>query len=344
MQKKSVGIQGKSKAAGRVAFLAILLVLLFVVSFYVGKYPVSPAELIKILFLKLTGRPQSWPDQLDAVIFRIRLPRLLACMMIGAALSAAGAAYQAMFRNPLVSPDMLGASSGAGFGAALGLLLSFGYFGVSVSAFCFGLLAVAGAFAVSVRARQNQVLGMVLAGIMVSSLFSAATSLIKLVADPENTLPSITYWLMGSLAGTQMRDVRFLAFPVAAGLAALLAMRWQLNLVTMGEDEAKSMGVPVGGVRAVVVAAATLLTAASVAVGGMIGWVGLVIPHLCRMLVGPDNRVLLPASMLMGAGFLVLVDTIARSAASGEIPLGILTAFVGAPFFLYLILKGGRQP
>lgn len=333
----------KKKSKAWLLFLAVLLLVLFVLSFYVGKYPVSPSELLQVLFRKIFGLPQTWSDQVDAVVFRIRLPRLLAAVLVGGALSAAGAAYQGMFRNPMVSPDMLGASSGAGFGAALGLMLSLGYLNVSLLAFIFGVTAVLVAYLISIRVQQNQSLGMVLAGIMMSSLFSAATSFIKLIADPDNVLPAITYWLMGSLAGIRMQDVQFVFFPIAIGLIVLFAMRWQLNLVTMGEEEAKSMGVNTGRVRALVVGAATLVTAASVSVSGMIGWVGLVIPHLSRMLVGPDYRYLMPASMLMGASFLMVVDNISRSIATSEVPLGILTAFVGAPFFLYLILRKGRQ-
>ena len=248
-----------------------------------------------------------------------------------------------MFRNPMVSPDILGASTGAGFGAALAILLGAGYFGISMSAFVFGLLAVAAAYAVSCMSRTNQTIALILSGMMVSSLFSAGTSYLKLVADTQQQLPAITYWLMGSLSSIKPRDVLFLVIPVTLGLVPLLILSWRMNLLTLGEEEARSMGVNTRLLRFTVILCATLLTASSVAVSGMIGWVGLVIPHFCRMLFGYDYRRLIPAAALFGASFLIIVDDIARLATAGEIPLGILTAFVGAPIFLYLILTGGAR-
>lgn len=325
------------------AGLSLLFLVVFVISFNIGKYPISPAQLGQVIFSKLLGRPQTWANEIEVVIFRIRLPRVLAAALVGAGLSAAGAAYQGLFRNPLVSPDVLGASTGAGFGAALALFFSAATFAVSLSAFFFGVLAVGIAYLVSTRARQNPALGMVLAGIMTGSLFQAATSYIKLVADPHNKLPAITYWLMGSLASTRMADVAFAAPWIIIGLAVLFMLRWKLNIMTMGEDEARSMGLNTNAVRGVVMLAATLVTAACVSISGMIGWVGLLIPHFSRMMVGHDYRTQLPASMLLGASFLLVVDCFARSLATAEIPLGILTAFLGAPFFLYLILDRGNK-
>ena len=243
----------------------------------------------------------------------------------------------------MVAPDILGASTGAGFGAALAILLGAGYFGISLTAFCFGLLAVAAAYLVSCLSRTNQTVALILAGMMISSLFSAATSYVKLVADTQQQLPAITYWLMGSLSSIRPRDVLFLVLPVALGLVPLLVLRWRMNLLTLGDEEARSMGVNTRLLRLAVIVCATLLTAASVAVSGMIGWIGLVIPHFCRMLFGYDYRRLLPAAALFGAAFLVVVDDIARLAYTGELPLGILTAFVGAPIFLYLLLTGGGR-
>ena len=233
--------------------------------------------------------------------------------------------------------------TGAGFGAALAILLGAGYFGISMSAFVFGLLAVAAAYAVSCMSRTNQTIALILSGMMVSSLFSAGTSYLKLVADTQQQLPAITYWLMGSLSSIKPRDVLFLVIPVTLGLVPLLILSWRMNLLTLGEEEARSMGVNTRLLRFTVILCATLLTASSVAVSGMIGWVGLVIPHFCRMLFGYDYRRLIPAAALFGASFLIIVDDIARLATAGEIPLGILTAFVGAPIFLYLILTGGAR-
>lgn len=324
------------------AFIAVFIIV-FIVSFAIGKYPISPGELLHVLLGKLTGAAQDWPNEIELVIFKIRMPRVLAGAMIGAGLSAAGAAYQGLFRNPMVSPDVLGASAGAGFGAALSLFMGLSYVAVTANAFLCGVAAVGAAYLISTRARQNPTLGMVLAGIMISSLFNSGTSYIKLVADPNNILPVITYWLMGSIAGVTTQKLLWAALPVVGGMFVLLVLRWKLNLLTMGEDEARSMGVNTKIMRAVIVAAATLITAACVSISGLIGWVGLVIPHFARMLVGYDYRTMMPVSMLMGASFLMLVDNVARAIVTSEIPIGILTAFIGAPFFLYLILDRGNR-
>ena len=333
---------------------AALFAAVFILSFAIGKYPISPGEILRVFAGKLreligtlfgvqSEVPQTWTNETELIIFKIRMPRVLAGAMIGAGLSAAGAAYQGLFRNPMVSPDVLGASAGAGFGAALAIFLGMNYVMISTSAFIFGIAAVGAAYIISTRARRNPTLGMVLAGIMISSLFSSATSFIKLIADPNNILPSITFWLMGSISAVRGTQLVWATIPVVAGLIVLFAARWKLNLLTMGEDEARSMGVNTRLMRIVIVVSATLITAASVAISGLIGWVGLVIPHFARLLVGYDYRVMMPTSMLMGASFMMLVDNLARSVATAEIPLGILTAFVGAPFFLYLILDRGNR-
>lgn len=322
---------------------AIVFAVIFVLSFAIGKYPISPGELIRVFFGKLTNAPQTWANEVELVIFKIRMPRVLAGAMIGAGLSVAGASYQGLFRNPLVSPDVLGASAGAGFGASLSILMGMSYAIVSASAFVFGIAAVGTAYLISTRARRNTTLGMVLAGIMISSLFTSGISFIKLIADPHNVLPSITFWLMGSIAGVREDRLLLAAIPILGGMLLLFILRWKLNLLTTGEDEARSMGVNTKLMRIIVVSAATLITSACVAISGLIGWVGLVIPHFARLLVGYDYRVMLPVSILMGASFMLLVDILARSLATAEIPLGILTALVGAPFFLYLIMDRGHH-
>ena len=336
-------IKKETKGKYYIAVFAALFLVVFVASFAVGKFPISPGELIRILFGKLTNAPQTWSNEAELVIFRIRLPRVLAGAMIGAGLSVAGASFQGLFRNPLVSPDVLGASAGAGFGASLAFLLGIGYVMVSASAFVFGVLAVGTAYLISTRARRNTTLGMVLAGIMISSLFTSGTSFIKLIADPTNILPSITFWLMGSISGVREDKLIWAAIPILGGMAVLFVLRWKLNLLATGEEEARSMGMNTKAMRIVVVISATLITSACVAISGLIQWVGLVIPHFARMVVGHDYRVMLPVSMFMGASFLMLVDILARSIATAEIPLGILTALVGAPFFLYLILERGNR-
>ena len=322
---------------------AALLLVLAAVSLVLGRYPIDPAQAVLMLVDRVAPVERVWTNQQETLFFNVRLPRIALACMVGASLSAAGAAFQGTFRNPLVSPDVLGASQGAALGAAAALLAGAGSFAVSTWAFAAAMATVAVVMLVSARARASEhSLTVVLVGVMVSSLCQAGVSFAKLVADPSNQLPAITYWLMGSLTGARMTDVLFAAVPMAVGAAVLLALRWRINLLTMGDDEARTMGVNARRLRMAVMVAATLLTAASVSVSGMIGWVGLVIPHVARMLIGCDYRRLLPASMLMGASFLLVVDNVSRLAYTAEIPIGILTAFLGAPFFLYLIMTRRR--
>lgn len=330
--------------ARRFAVLGAVFLAVLLGSLLLGRYALSPGQLLHMLWTKVTGGAADWPISDDKVVFAVRLPRVAAAALVGAALAVSGAAYQGMFRNPMVSPDILGASTGAGFGAAVAILLGAGYFGISAAAFCCGLLAVAAAWLVSRLSKADQAVALILAGMMISSLFSAGTSFVKLVADTQQQLPAITYWLMGSLSSIKDKDVLFLSIPVTLGMVPLLVLRWRMNLLTLGEEEAQSMGVNTRRLRGAVIVCATLLTSASVAVSGMIGWVGLVIPHFCRMLFGYDYRRLIPAGALFGASFLLIVDDIARLVTTGELPLGILTAFVGAPLFVYLIVtRGGRR-
>ena len=311
-------------------------------SFLLGRYPVPPGELAGILGSKL-GLPieKFWTDQMEAAVWNIRLPRVVMSVLVGACLASAGASYQGVFQTPRASPDIRGASAGAGFGAALMILLGASSVGITLGAFAASLLTVALVFTVSRHARGDRVLGLVLAGIMVSSLFQSGTSFLKLVADPNNQLPQITYWLMGSLSGAKWSDIRFVIGPILIGLIPLLLMRWQLNVITMGDDEARAMGVNAPRIRLFIVICSTLVTASAVSVSGMIGWVGLVIPHMMRRLVGSDYRYLMPGSMLGGGIFLLVVDNVSRNATTSGIPIGILTAFIGAPFFLWLIMGKG---
>ena len=323
--------------------MVVLFAVCFFGSFMLGRYPIEPWTLIRVLASRVIPVTPDWPSQVETVLFNVRLPRVLMAALIGAGLSAAGAAYQGIFKNPMVSPDVLGASSGAGFGAALGLFLSFSYQGVSFLAFVLGLSAVVAVCLISSRVKYNQTLGLVLAGMMISSLFTAAVSFLKLVADPNNTLPVITYWLMGSLASIRPKDLAFAAPWIIGGIIPIYLLRWKINVLTLGEEEARCIGVNTSAVRLAVVLCATLITSAAVSVSGLIGWAGLVIPHFARMLVGSDYRKMLPASLLLGASFLLVVDNFARLLATSEIPIGILTAFVGAPFFLWLILREGNK-
>ena len=330
----------KKKGALCLIILAVLLFVVVVVSFCLGRYPVPLRDLGRILGSSAgLSIEKTWTNAMESAVLRIRLPRILLACLVGCCLSTAGAAYQGVFQNPMASPDLLGASNGAAFGAALAILLGASSGMITVSAFFFSMLTVLLVTIVAARAPGKKIVNLILAGVMVSSLFSAGTSYIKLVADPNNQLPAITYWLMGSLSGSTLKSLRFAFIPMALGLIPLLFIRWRLNLLTLGDEEARTMGVHASRLRLVVVLCSTLVTAASVSVSGMIGWVGLVVPHLCRKMVGNDYRRLLPCSMLLGASFMLVVDDVSRNLLAVEIPIGILTAFIGAPFFLYLITR-----
>jgi iron complex transport system permease protein len=319
--------------------LGILLVVAIAFSFFLGRYPINPSELFGILLSRVVHIKQFWTDQMATILFNVRLPRILLACLVGCCLSAAGASYQGIFQNPMAAPDILGATAGAAFGAALAILHNQNHLMIMLYAFVFSLITVALVYFISKKAQGKQVLGLILAGIMVGSLFSAATSYIKLVADTSNQLPAITYWLMGSLSGATTTTVAIVLIPMALGLIPLFFLRWRINVLTLGDDEARTMGINSTRLRIIVIICATLVTAASVSVSGMIGWVGLVIPHLSRRLVGNNYKHLMPATMLFGAIFMLLVDDVSRNLLQTEIPLGILTAFIGAPFFVYLITR-----
>ena len=323
--------------------MASALLALFLLSFVVGRYGVPLGQVVRILLSGVLPLGQTWTDNMAIAVLNVRLPRILLACLVGCGLSAAGTGYQTVFQNPMAAPDILGASSGACFGAALAILTGQSAVMITVFAFLASLLSVALVYLVGNHTRGNRVVNLLLAGIMVGSLFSACTSYIKLVADPTNQLPQITYWLMGSLSGTRMGTVRFAAVCMAVGLVPLLLLRWRMNLLTLSPDEARAMGVHTDRLRLAVILSSTVLTAAAVSVSGMIGWVGLVIPHLSRRIVGSDCRRLMPMACLFGAAFLLLVDNMARCLTATEIPIGILTAFVGAPFFIYLMVKGGDR-
>lgn len=323
--------------------LGLLLLVLVVLSLNMGRYPISPGQVLHMLLPDIGNRLglPATDGQMQAIFFQVRLPRIVLACLVGCCLSAAGAAYQGIFHNPMAAPDVLGASAGAAFGAALAILLEGSKRDITASAFLFSLISVGLVLFIGRRGKGRQVLVLILSGIMIGSLFSACTSFVKLVADPNDQLPAITYWLMGSLAGAQPSDVQFIMIPMLLGMLPLYLLRWRINVLTLGEEEARAIGVHTGAVRMVVILSATLITASSVAVSGMIGWVGLVIPHLARKLAGPNYSRLLPATMLAGAIFLLIVDNVSRNVWVSEIPIGILTALIGAPFFLGLILKNG---
>lgn len=324
------------RIATALLLLAGLLGIAMLVAAAVGPYRIPPLEVVSALF-------GHGPKAAETVLWRIRLPRILAALLAGAALAAAGAAYQAVFRNPLVSPDILGVSSGAGLGAVIGILFGLPVVLIQLVGFAGGLATVA---AVALLARTlrggGDVLVLVLAGIVVGALAGAAISLVKVLADPYDQLPAITFWLLGSLAGIKAADVLAVLPAVLLGLAPLVALRWRIGVLSLGEDEARALGVEARRLRAIVIAGATLATAAVVAIAGVVGWVGLMVPHMARLLVGPRFDRLLPASILLGAAFMVAVDTLARTAARIEMPLGVLTATIGGPIFVWLLARSRR--
>jgi iron complex transport system permease protein len=323
-----------------IAVLALGLVL----AFTVGRYPVSLAELADVLIARVTGRATSAPSAVENVVLLVRGPRVIAAVLVGGALAVAGTAFQGLFRNPLVSPDILGASSGAALGAVIGIFFSLGVIGIESLAFAGGLAAVAAVYAIgSLLQSRDPILVLVLTGVVVGALLGAGVGLVKYLADPYNQLPAMTFWLLGSLAATTVADLVPLAGPVVLGSAVLVALRWRLNVMSLPEDEARALGLATGPLRIAIIAAATLVTSASVATSGIIGWVGLVVPHLARALVGPDFPKLLPTAALLGGGFLLFIDTLARTAAPVEIPLGILTAVIGTPFFIWLLADMQRS-
>lgn len=332
------------KIGGTIGILILILCVLFLISAMMGRYSIRPAELTELIREKLTGQ-DFFDESAATVLFGSRLPRIIVAMLIGCALSVSGASYQGIFRNPMVSPDLLGASAGAGFGAALGFLYGLPTIQTQFLAFATGLAAVLITLMVSRfvggRLESSPIL-LVLSGIVVSALFQAFISIIKYVADPFDTMPSIAFWLMGGLTYVTDSDVLFLMIPVLAGCVIIFLLRFKINILSFGSDEAESLGVPVRFYRVVIILCATFMTAASVAVGGMIGWVGLIVPHFARMLVGPDYRRMLPCAALMGAGFLLIVDDAARCPFPQDLPIGILTAIIGAPVFVALLAKGNR--
>jgi iron complex transport system permease protein len=318
--------------AGGVLVAALLL------AFAVGQYPVSFGDMLDVLVAKLTGHAPDVPAAVESVIWQVRGPRVVAAVLVGAALAVAGTAFQGLFRNPLVSPDILGASSGAALGAVLGIYFSLGVFAIQGLAFIGGLVAVAAVYMIGSTVRsRDPILVLVLTGVVIGALLGAGVGLVKYLADPYNQLPAMTFWLLGSLSATGVADLVPLFGPVAVGTLVLLALRWRMNVMSLPEEEARALGVPTGPLRIAIVAAATLVTSASVATAGVIGWIGLIVPHIARTLVGPDFARLIPAAALLGGGFLLVIDSLARSVAAIEIPLGILTAVVGTPFFIWLL-------
>lgn len=324
--------------------IALAVVVAFFFSFMMGKYAMTPVEVCQTFWAHFFD-PANVDPKMDRVLFRIRLPRVGVVMLVGAALAVAGASYQGMFKNPLTSPDLLGASAGASLGACLALLWGLAGEYVQLFAFFGGMLAVGMAVWLNRQVDYDPTLGLVLAGILVSTLFQSGMSMVKFLADADDKLPTITFWLMGSFANVNAGDFLVCLAPILIGFVILMSQSWKLNVLSFGDEEARAMGIKTGRTRLLVIFASTLVTSASVAVAGIVGWIGLVIPHLARAIVGPNYKVLLPTSMVVGAVYLLLVDNIARLAMTVEVPIGILTAILGVPFFVVIFkhnMKGWR--
>ncbi|HKU11313.1 MAG TPA: iron ABC transporter permease [Sinomonas sp.] len=327
------------RAAPAVVVGAVLLFVVAVAALAVGRYSVSMSDVLRILFPFAAPGSDDVSDAARSVVLLVRLPRILLALLVGGGLSIGGAALQATFRNPLVSPEIIGVSSGASFGGALALLLGAGAAVLVGSSFVFGIIALVLLFAITAGQEGAPLLMVVLGGVVTGSFFSALVALITYIADPYTTLPAIVFWLLGSVASATYAKVLVALIPVLLGTATLLAVRWRINILSLGDEDAKALGIRPSPLRWTVLVAVALIVAGAVAVSGAVSWVGLVVPHLARMWVGPDHRVLLPVSFLMGAAYIIVVDTLARTLTPGEIPLGVLTALIGAPAFFVLLRR-----
>lgn len=322
----------------------VVLVAVVAISMGVGSFPVPPGDVARVLWAAITGGDAGVADNVRAVVLQVRGPRVVAALSVGAALAAAGASYQNMFRNPLVSPDILGVSGGCALGAVTGILLSLPIAAIQALSFAGGLGAVGLVLVIGAWIRgHDRVLTLVLTGVVVGSLFGAGIAFAKYVADPYNQLPAITFWLLGSFSGVLPRDLAYALPLIAIGFVPLALMRWRINLLSLPDDEARALGVDVGKLRIVIIVAATLVTSAGVAIAGVIGWVGLVVPHAARLLVGAEFARVLPVSAILGAAFMLLVDTLCRTIARTELPPGVITALVGTPVFIVLLAATFRK-
>ncbi len=325
-----------------IAVSAGLLTVVCLVALAVGRYNVPLWHVAQILAAQLFPAAPEVSTTEESVVVLVRLPRVLLALLVGAGLSIGGAALQAIFRNPLVSPEIIGVSSGASFGGALALLLGLGSLLLVSGAFVFGLLALVMLFLITSGRGGTPLLMIVLGGVVIGSFFSALVAFTTYIADPNTTLPAIVFWLLGSVASATFAKVLVAAVPVLLGTIVLLVLRWRINVLSLGDEDAAALGLRPATLRWVVLVAVALMVAGAVAVSGAVSWVGLVIPHVARMWVGPDHRVLLPVSFLLGGTYLIVVDTIARTLTAGEIPLGVLTALIGAPVF-FLLLRQNRD-
>ena len=337
---KGLMVQGIFKKFAVILLIVAPIVVGFL-ALCIGRYMVMPNEVLDVLVVKLGHLDKVLPEVNISVIWNIRLPRIILAALVGMGLAISGAAFQGLFSNPLATPDTLGVAAGSAFGAALGLLVTENMIWVQMIALFFGIVAVGCTYFISKIQGKSTILMVVLGGMVTSAFFQALISLIKYVADPETKLPAITYWLMGSMASTSYHTLAIGAPFIIGGSLLIYLLRWRLNILALSEEEAQTMGFKLQHIRWLVIIGATLITASAVSMCGQIGWVGLLIPHISRMLIGTNHQKVIPMSISLGAVYMIIIDTLARSMTAAEIPLSILTALVGAPFFAYLLRKTG---
>ncbi len=312
----------------------VACIILVIVALSLGYYKLSFQDTLSALFFMQTSDAQA-----VNIIHNIRLPRVIAALLIGSSLALSGAAYQGMFKNPLVSPDILGVSSGASVGASIAILMSQSFVVTQSLAFLFGLITVVISYTISLKSKLSQTISLILTGTMIGSVCTSIVSMIKYVSDPTDTLPSITFWLLGSLSKIQTNSILFSVIPIVIGMITLFLARWKLNVLMLEDDEARTLGINPLKWKLIIILASTLLTSAAVCLGGLIGWVGLMIPHIARFIFGSNYRYLIPSSSILGAIFLLAIDTLIRTVFQSEVPIGVFTAIIGAPFFLFLIIR-----
>jgi iron complex transport system permease protein len=323
----------------KVTLLVLFPIVVFLVSLCLGRYYVPISDVFKILFSTFLPIEHTWPPTMETTILLVRLPRLILVALVGASLSVSGASFQGILKNPLVSSDILGVAAGAGFGASLAILLGMNPLMIQIFALTFAMVAVGLAYGINSIYRRSSTLILVLCGIVVGSFFSSLVSLMKYMSDPNSTLAAIVFWLLGSFGSVRSADILQFGIPMILGITILLLLRWRINVLSLEDTQAKSLGINVKRYQGVIIFFATLITASAVCVSGIISWVGLIVPHIARMLVGPNNSKVLPASVLIGIGYLIVIDDIARTIAPNEISIGILTGTIAAPFFGYLLLR-----
>ncbi len=328
----------QNKTQLKIIVLLLICLLFAIISLSFGYYTVSLEDTLKVLFFMQPNDPQA-----QNIIHHIRLPRVFASILIGASLAVSGSAYQGMFKNPLVSPDILGVSSGASVGASIAILTGQSLIATQITAFIFGLCTVFISYTISCKSKLNQTVSLILCGTMIGSVCTSIVSMIKYTADPSDSLPSITFWLMGSLSKVQGHGIILSLIPISIGISILFIARWKLNILMLDDEEARSLGINPTKWKLIIIFASTLLTSSSVCLGGLIGWVGLMIPHIARFLFGSNYRYLLPSSMILGSLFLLVIDTFIRTVFQSEVPIGVFTAIIGAPFFIYLITTRSNQ-